>query len=184
MVWAFWIAAALAAVGGLAPAVFAGFSSRINGAIIPFWIAAIALGACARYYDRGRPLVTGLYFIAGLAIVYGFLQMLSLPLRLTMVGTCPPAPAHCLPGLEQPMTEGETTGFWFAIGMGVVAIFVGYFGLYTAIRRRAPATAPAPPVRSIPPVETAAEKESKPVETTPEKEPKPADPAPPTAGTE
>lgn len=152
LVWAFWIACGLAAIGGIAPFVFAGTSGREGGVLIPFWIAAVALGACAMFYRQGRPLVTGLYFIAGLAIVYGMLLMLSVPLRLLVVGTCPPSPAHCLTGLERPLTEGETTGLWFAIGIGALAVFVGFFGLFAAYRR--PLSMPSTPaVRSIPPVE-------------------------------
>ena len=42
---------------------------------------------------RGRSLAATLYFVAGLAIVYGILAMVAVPLRLAVVGTCPPAPA-------------------------------------------------------------------------------------------
>jgi hypothetical protein len=170
LVWAFWIAGGLAAVAGAAPIVLTGVSGRISGATIPFWIAAIALGACARYHRQGRGLSVGLYFVAGLAIVYGTLLMISLPLRLTLVGTCPPA-AACLAGLERPLTEGEQTAIWFAAGIGIVAIFVGYFGVFTMFRRPASMAAGPPPVRTIPPVESAPQQESK-----------PAGPEPPTAG--
>lgn len=163
----------LAFIAGVTPIVFAGISSRISGAIIPFWIAAIVFGTCARYRGRSRPLAVGLYFVAGLAIVYAMLQLVSLPLRLTLVGTCPPSPAQCLPGLERPITEGEQTGIGFGVGMGVVAIFVGYFGLFNLMRRPAANTAPAPPsgmtppVRTIPPIQDAPEEESKAADSTP-----------------
>jgi hypothetical protein len=179
MVWAFWIACGLAAVGGLAALVLGGFSSRISGAAIPYLVAAIAFGALARFHRQGRGFGAILYFVAGLAIVYGTLQMISLPLRLTLIGTCPPTPAQCLAGFERPISEGELTGIWFAAGMGIVAIFVGYFGLHTMLRRPVAHAAPtspvgiAPPVRTIPPVEDAPEKESK-----------PTNPAPPPSGTE
>ena len=78
--------------------------------------------------------MTILYFVGGLAIVYGMLALFAVPLRLAVVGTCPPAPAQCLAGMEKPLTEGEQTGLWFAVGMGIVAIIVGYFGLYNVIR--------------------------------------------------
>lgn len=178
-IWAFWIASLLAIVGGLGPIVFAGISSRIRGAIIPFLIAAIVFGMCARYRRPSRPVAVGLYFIAGLAVVYAILQLVSLPLRLTLVGTCLPSTVQCLPGLERPMTEGEQTGLGFGVGMGVIAILVGYFGLFNQIRRRvvkseaAPPIGMTPPVRTIPPVEDALENESA-----------PADPAPPTASKE
>lgn len=172
-VWAFWIASFLAVVGGLAPIVFAGISSRISGAIIPFWIGAILFGVCALYRGQSRPVAISLYFIAGLAVVYGMLQLVSLPLRLTLVGTCPPSVAQCLPGTERPVSEGEQTALWFGVGIGLVAIFVGYFGLFNLVRKPRSQTAPAPPigmtppVRTIPPLEDAAEQESKPADSAP-----------------
>jgi hypothetical protein len=206
--WAFWIAAVLAFAGGLAPIVFAGISGRISGAIIPFWIAAIVFGVCARYRRLSRSIAVVLYFIAGLATVYAMLQLVSLPLRMTLLGTCPPSPSSCLPGMQQRITEGEQTGLLFGVGIGVVAIFVGYFGLFNLFRRPRANAAPSlpvgmtPPVRTIPPVEDSPEKESKPadpaapidttspvstinpVEDAPEKESKPTDPAPPTPSKE
>lgn len=157
-VWAFWVACALVAVGGAVPGLLAGTSGRISAVIIPFWVAAIALGACGLLQHRGRGAVTVLYFVAGLAVVYGILAMLAVPLRLAVIGTCPPPPAHCAAGFEPSMTEAESTGFGFAIGMGVVGILVGFFGLVVIYRRarrlNAPPAATTPPVRRIPPVRT------------------------------
>lgn len=170
--WAFWIAAVIAFVAGVASVVFGGFSSRIGGAAIPFWIAAIAFGLCARYRGQSKALAVGLYFIGGLAVVYGMLQLVSLPLRLTLMGTCPAAPAHCSPGLERPIAEGEQTGIWFGVGMGLVAIFVGYFGLFNLFRRPVAKNAPAapaetsPPVRKIPPILDPPEEKAKPADST------------------
>jgi hypothetical protein len=192
--WAFWIASVLAFVGGVSPLVFAGFSSRVSSAIIPFWIAAVVFGISARYRSQSRPVAVGLYFIAGLAIVYAMLQLVSLPLRLTLVGTCPPSPAQCLPGLEKAVTEGEQTGLWFGVGIGLVAIFVGYFGLFNLIRRpgakaaTAPRSSVTPPVRTIPPVQDLPEPESKSAEPKPEEtkpaESKATDATPPTTDKE
>jgi hypothetical protein len=167
VIWAFWAASGLVLLGGLAPLVFAGLSSRVSGVVIPFVIAAIALGASAKLYRQNKPIVVGLYLVAGLAIVYGSLLMLAVPLRLTVVGVCPPEPARCLPGFERPMTEGEQTALWFGVGMGALAIFVGYFGLFSLLRQRTSTRASTPPVRSIPPVEPVSE---------------PTEPAPPKAG--
>lgn len=162
------MASALAAIGGLAPIVFAGISSRIGGAIVPFWIAAILFGVSGMYRGQFKPLAIGVYFIGGLSTVYAILQLASLPLRLTLIGSCPPAPARCLPGFERAMTEGEQTAIWFGVGIGLVAIFVGYFGLFNLVRRPvatgtpAPPTGMPPPVRTIPPVEDAPARESQP----------------------
>lgn len=153
LVWAFWIACGLAAVGGIAPFVLGGGSNRISGVVFPFAVGAIALGACAMLYRQGRPVTTGLYFLAGLAIVFGILALVTVPLRLAVIGTCPPEPARCALGLERPLTVAEDTALAFAIGMGIVAILTGFFALVMLYRRQSviPST---PPVRRIDPVAT------------------------------
>src|SRR4030081_502452 len=114
--WAFWIAFALAAIGGVAPLVSsAGTNNRMAGAIIPFGVAAVALAFNALRYHRGRSLTAILYFIAGMAIVYGILAMVAVPLRLAVLGTCPAGTAQCAVGSEQPLTSGENNGFSIAL---------------------------------------------------------------------
>jgi hypothetical protein len=160
IVWAFWVASGLIAVGGVVPLLLGGASGRVSWVIVPYWIAAIALGACALLHHRGRATPTLLYSIAGLAVVYGMLAMLAVPLRLAVIGTCPPGPVRCPAGLLPPLTEGENTGLGFAIGMGIVGIMVGFFGLVVVFRRlsranpKSAAAAFTPPVRRIPPVRT------------------------------
>jgi hypothetical protein len=150
---AFWFACGLAVVAGVVPLVFGGGSNRIGGVLIPFAVAAILLAACALLYTQGRPITTLLYFLASLAIVYGMLAILTLPLRLAVIGTCPPAPAACTSGLERPMTSGESTALGLTIGLGIVAILTGFFALVSLYRRVAPAPpVPTPPTRRIAPV--------------------------------
>jgi hypothetical protein len=159
VVWSFWIAAALVAVGAVAPFITSfGATSRIGGVFIPFGIAAVALAVNARTYHRGRPLAVVLYFIAGLAIVYGILLMLSVPIRLAVVGTCPPSPATCLPGAEVAMTNGESNGFAIATFSGVLGVFIGFYGLLMLYRRRAALAKEAPQIwPAQPPAKPAAE---------------------------
>lgn len=147
--WAFWLACVLAVVAAITPLVFGGGSSRLGGALLPFAIAAIALAACALLYTQGRPVTTGLYFVASLAIVYGILSMIAVPLRLAVLGTCSPEPAPCAAGLERPLTNGESTALGFGIGIGIVAILTGFFGLVTLYRRHTVAAPTAPPTRRI-----------------------------------
>src|SRR6266566_2777094 len=163
--WAFWIAAALAAIGALAPLAFTvGAHSRIGGVAIPFGVAAVALAINAVIYHQGRTVAVALYFVAGLAIVYGILAMLAVPLRLAVVGTCPPAPAHCPIGFEPQLTSGENSGLGTATFCGILAIFVGFYGLVMLYRRsRTARTGPEPkawpaqsPVQPAPAVEAAA----------------------------
>jgi hypothetical protein len=151
-VWAFWIACGLTALGAVAPLVLSGGSNRI-GVVYSFVLAAVALGACAVLYQQGRSVATALYFVAGLAIVYGILSLISVPLRLAVVGTCPPEPARCALGLERPLTGEETTALGFAGGMGIVGILTGFFGLVMLYRGLKASVLPsAPPARRIAPV--------------------------------
>jgi hypothetical protein len=149
--WTLWAAVALVAVGGVAPFVFGGTSSRIDVVIIPFWMGAVVLGACALLPLQNRSLTALLYFIAGLAIVYGLLSMFSLPVRLAVLGTCQAPPAPCTTGLPRPLTDGENTGMGVAATLGILGILIGFYGLVTVYRRAVIAPTP-PPERKIPAV--------------------------------
>ena len=92
LIWAFYLAAAIALVGGALPFVFGGTSSRVAGVILPFGVAAAGLVACALLHNQSRLVVAIVYFLAGLAIVYGLMSMFSLPVRLAALGSCPVAP--------------------------------------------------------------------------------------------
>jgi hypothetical protein len=147
VVWSFWIACGLSVTGGILPLLLgAGGTNRIAGAAIPFGVAAMALAAAALLYKQGRPLATALYFVAGMALVYGMLTMIAVPLRLAVIGTCDPAPAICPAGFERPMTGGEDTGLAIGVAMGTLAILVGFFGLLMLFRIR-PQVATPPPTR-------------------------------------
>jgi hypothetical protein len=147
VLWSFWIACGLAVTGAILPLLLAvGGTNRIAGAAVPFGVAAIALAVTALMYHQGRPLATALYFIAGLALVYGMLSMIAVPLRLAVIGTCDPAPAICASGFERPMSGGEDSGLAIGVAMGTLAILVGFFGLLMLFRIR-PQTATAPPTR-------------------------------------
>jgi hypothetical protein len=192
VVWSFWLAGALALIAGIVPVLVAGTSSRIAIVWIPMAVAAAALAGCALLHQSGRTIAAGLYFIAGLAIVYGILTMLSVPLRLAVVGTCPATLGHCPIGYEQPLTAGESTGLAFGTGIGIVALFTGFFGLLTLFRRgQAPYSSP-PPSRRVEPAPSpapqpstepalppaAAEPAAAPVAVEPEAVPAPAEPEP------
>ena len=167
------MAAVFAAIGALAPLAFSiGAHSRLTGVVIPFGIAVLAFAANALMYQQGRPIAVALYFIAGMAIVYGILAMLAVPIRLAVVGTCAAAPAPCAVGLEQPLTSGESDGLTAATFCGVLAVFVGFYGLLVLYRRRTAAArekaavwpAQAPAKISEPAVEAPAKPASQVVE--------------------
>ena len=147
VLWSFWIACGLAITGGILPLLLAaGGTNRIAGAAIPFGIAAAAFAGAALLYPQGRPVATALYFVAGMALVYGMLLMIAVPLRLAVIGTCDPAPALCPSGFERPMGGGEDSGLAIGVAMGTLAILVGFFGLLMLFRIR-PQAAPPPPMR-------------------------------------
>jgi hypothetical protein len=152
--WAFWVMCALSAVAAVELLVVGG-SNRLGAPVISFTIAALASGACALLYTLGRQIASLLYFLASLVIVYGTLALVTLPLRLAVIGTCPAAPAACGPGLEPALTSGESNALGLAIALGIAAIVAGYFGLATLrLRDARPLPPPAPPTRRNPPVPT------------------------------
>jgi hypothetical protein len=177
LVWSFWAAGGVVFIGGLIPLAIGGTSSRISTVAIPFTIAAIAFGACGFVYRQGRAVSAILYFLAGLAVVYGLLAMFSVPLQLAAIGSCPAPPAPCPAGLGRPLTVAENTGLGFATGFGVAALFIGFFGLMVVFRK--PVLAPStPPERKIPPIEPAKpdgepKPEPAPVAASPAPEPEP-----------
>lgn len=168
-IWAFWAAAALSAIGGVSPILFAGFSGRLTGVVIPFWIAAVGFAACGFMYQQGRAMTSIIYFVAGLAVVFGLLAILSLPLRLAVLGTCPAAPAPCPTGLPRPLTGAENSGLDVAAVLGILSIFVGFIGL-AVLYRRPVLPVSAPPERKIPPMPHVAAKAEAPAAAAPKVE--------------
>ena len=148
VLWSFWIACGLSITGGIAPLLLAaGGPNRIAGVVVPFGVAAVAMGVNALMYHQGRPLATALYFVASMALVYGMLSMLAVPLRLAVLGTCSTSAALVCPsGSELPLTSGENSGFAIGVAMGTIAILVGFFGLLMLFRIK-PQIATPPPTR-------------------------------------
>src|SRR6266851_8173486 len=132
--------------------------------------AAGANGVLAVLYRRGRSFAALVYFIGGLAIAYGLLLVLAIPLRIAVEGSCPPAPQRCTAGQELQLSSVETLGLSIAVGFGALALLTGFFGLL-ALYRRKPGVTQGPSV--WPKQEPAGWKkpavaEEKPEEATPE----------------
>ena len=135
----FYVAGGIVALGGIGSVVAgAGHSNRLAGVIIPFLVAAGGFAVLALMHQRGRGFSTLAYIVTGLAIAYGLLLVLAVPLRLAVEGTCPPAPARCTSGAELQLSSSETVALSVAVTFGVVALFVGYFALVAIYRRRLP----------------------------------------------
>ena len=159
LIWSFWLAAGIALVGGLLPFVFGGTSSRLTGVILPFAVGAAGFAACALLNTQSRLVVAIIYFLAGLAIVYGLMSMFSLPVRLAALGSCPVPPQPCTTGLPRALSDAENNGIGAAAAFGIAALFVGFFGLVTLYRRTAVPQF-VPPVRKIPPMPPATTSDS------------------------
>jgi hypothetical protein len=153
---AFWVAAGLAAIGGVAPLLVGiGHTNRIGAVLFPFAAATVAMAAVALFYRHGRSLSALVYFLGGLAIAYGLLLVLAVPMRLAVTGSCPPAPQSCTSGFEMQLTAQENTGLSIAVAFGILALLAGFVGLTTLYRQKAPAARPAvwptlPPKRPAP----------------------------------
>lgn len=143
---AFWAAAGLAVIGGIGPLIAAaGHTNRLAWIVVPFLAAAGANGVLALQYRRGRSFAALVYFIGGLAIVYGLLLVLAIPLRIAVEGSCPPAPQRCADGQELQLSSVETLGLSIAVAFGAAALLTGFFGLLALYRHR-PGTTQAPSV--------------------------------------
>ena len=138
---AFWVAAGLAAIGGIGPLIAAaGHTNRLAGIVVPFLGAAGANAALALLYRRGRSFSALVYFIGGLAIAYALLLVLAIPLRIAVEGSCPPAPQRCAAGLELQLSSAETFGLSIAVAFGAAALLTGFFGLLALYRHKSGAT--------------------------------------------
>jgi hypothetical protein len=173
---AFWAAAGMAAIGGIGPLIAAaGHTNRLAGIVVPFLGAAGANAVLALLYRRGRSFSALVYFIGGLAIAYGLLLVLAIPLRIAVEGSCPPAPQRCSAGQELQLSSVETLGLSIAVAFGAAALLTGFFGLLVLYRRKPGATqgptvwpAQEPPGWKKPEVAEEKPEEPKPEEPKPE----------------
>lgn len=143
----FWVACGLAIIGGVGPLLAAaGHTNRLASVVVPFLAAAGADATLALTYRRGRSFTALIYFLGGLAIAYGLLLVLAIPMRLAVEGTCPPAPQACTAGQELQLTSPENLALSIAVGFGTLSLLTGFFGLLTLYRRLRPGTAQGPTV--------------------------------------
>jgi hypothetical protein len=157
VLWSYWVACALAATGAIAPLVLAaGGPGRVSGGATPFAVAAIAMAANALTYPRGRSVATALYVVAWLAIVYGILRMLAVPLQLAVVGTCPLSDSGCTSAFASPFSGGEGVGIGVGVVTGALALQIGFFGLRVLYRGPRPLPAAAPTPSTTPPLQASA----------------------------
>ena len=119
-----WSVSGLAALGAVVVIALplGGGVNRIAGVAVALAVAAAAAATLALAPALERVLSLVLYGVAALALTYGVMSLASLPLRLAVIGNCPPAPQACPPGFEPAMTGGETLGVEAGITLGVLAL--------------------------------------------------------------
>ncbi len=119
-----WSACGLSAVGAVAVLALplGGGVNRIAGVAIALAVAAAAAATLALVPGLERVLSLVLYGVAALALTYSWMSLASLPLRLAVIGNCPPAPQACPLGFEPAMTGGETLGVEAGIALAVLAV--------------------------------------------------------------
>ena len=154
--WTLWAACGLALVGAAVAVFVPGLSqNRIAGAAVAFVVGAAALAGLALLKRAERLLSLTLYGVAALALTYGLMSEGSVPLRLSVLGTCPPAPRACPAGFEQPLSDRENLAFEGALLFGGIALLVSVLALEVQFqprlrvfgRSQQPATAPPPEMK-------------------------------------
>jgi hypothetical protein len=135
--WCLWVACVLSAAGGVvALAAPAGGINRLSGMALPFAVSAAAQAANA-LTQRRIGLWSGLlYGAAALAILYGVILALSVPVRLTIEGSCQPAPAPCPLGFDVPITSRENVAIYAAVICGGLSLLTNFVAAELQFRPR------------------------------------------------
>lgn len=131
-----WAAGAFAAAGAVvAIAAPAGGINRVSGVALPFAVGAALLAANALISLRVGWLGGLLYAAASLAVLYGMILALSVPVRLAVEGICPPTTASCPLGFERPASSAEIFAAYAAAACGAFALALAFVAVETRYRR-------------------------------------------------
>lgn len=142
MQWFTWAACALASAAAVvALVVTAEGSNRESSVAVPLAIAAAVLAASAITWGRSAWFGALLYAAAIMALLYEMILAASLPVRLTIEGTCPPSLASCPLGFERPETSSEMFVMYSAVVVGAACLLLTFAVVETRYLR-----APRPPV--------------------------------------
>jgi len=135
--WCLLVGCVLTAVGGVIALVApAGGANRVSGVALPFAVSAVAQLANVLTRRRNAWVSGLLYGVAVLAILYGVILAVSVPLRLTIEGPCQPAPAPCPLGFDLPIRAGETIAVYAAVFCGLLSMVLNFVAIELQFRPR------------------------------------------------
>jgi hypothetical protein len=135
--WCLLIGCVLSAAGaGIVLVAPAGGANRISGVALPFAVSAVAQVAKVLTRRRSGWLSGLLYAVAVLAILYGVILAVSVPLRLAIEGPCQPAPAPCPLGFDLPIRAGENVAVYAAVVSGALSMLITFLALELQFRPR------------------------------------------------
>lgn len=135
--WCLLVGCVLTAAGGVIVLVApAGGANRVSGVALPFAVSAVAQLANVLTRRRNGWLSGLLYAVAVLAILYGVILAVSVPLRLTIEGPCQPAPAPCPLGFDLPIRAGESIAVYAAVVCGLVSMVFTFVAVELQFRPR------------------------------------------------
>lgn len=135
--WCLWAACVLSAAGAVvALAVPAGGINRLSGVALPLAVSAAAQATNALTHRRSGLWSGLLYVAAALAILYAVILAVSVPLRLTIEGSCQPAPAPCPLGFDVPLTARENLAIYAAVICGGLSLLINFVAAELQFRPR------------------------------------------------
>lgn len=121
--WCTWLACAVAALAALLVVIVPlGGTNRGLGVALVFAIAAVALAGNGLLWQRSFWAGVALFAVGGLALAYGIILALSVPLRLAVEGTCPLSVPNCPLGYEHPLTGAEGVVVYTSTILGALAL--------------------------------------------------------------
>ncbi len=135
--WCLLVGCVVIAAGGVIVLVApAGGTNRVSGVVVAYAVSAVAQLANVPARRLNSWASGLLYALAVLAILYGVILAVSLPLRLTIEGACQPAPAPCPLGFDVPITAGENVAVFAAVICGAVSMLIVFVAAELQFRPR------------------------------------------------
>jgi hypothetical protein len=135
-----------AAAGVITLVAPAGGINRLAQIALPFAVSAAAQAVNALTLRRSGWWSALLYVAAALALFYGVVLALSVPIRLTIEGSCQPAPAPCPLGFDLPFTARENVALYAAVIFSVLSLLTTFVAAELQFRTHGART----PDRDIP----------------------------------